>query len=53
MYGRQTILLEVHCHGEDMGRIIGKNGKTISALRVLLASLAAKTKHRALLEIAD
>jgi uncharacterized protein len=53
IYGRQTIILEVRCHPEDMGRIIGKNGKIIGALRVLLSSLAAKQKRKAVLEIAE
>jgi predicted RNA-binding protein YlqC (UPF0109 family) len=51
--GRQTLILEARCHAEDMGRIIGKNGKTISALRVLLTSLAAKHKRRAVLEVVE
>ena len=51
--GRQTIILEARCHSEDMGRIIGKNGKTISALRILLTSLAAKQKRKAILEVAE
>ena len=51
--GRQTIILEVRCHPDDMGRIIGKNGKTISALRVLLTSLAAKQKRKAVLEVVE
>ena len=51
--GRQTVILEVRCHAKDMGRIIGKNGKTIGALRVLLTSLAAKQKRKAVLEIAE
>ena len=51
--GRQTIIMEVRCHPEDMGRIIGKNGKTISALRILLTSLAAKQKRKAVLEVAE
>jgi len=51
--GRQTVIMEVRCHPEDMGRIIGKNGKTIGALRVLLTSLAAKQKRKAVLEIAE
>jgi predicted RNA-binding protein YlqC (UPF0109 family) len=51
--GRQTIILEVRCHAEDMGRIIGKNGKTISALRVLLTSLAAKQKRKAVIEVVE
>ncbi len=53
IFGRQTVILEIRCHPEDMGRIIGKNGKTISALRVLLTSLAAKQKRKAVLEVAE
>lgn len=53
IFGRQTVILEVRCHPEDMGRIIGKNGKTIGALRVLLTALAAKQRRKAILEIAE
>ena len=53
IFGRQTVILEVRCHPEDIGRIIGKNGKTISALLVLLTSLAAKQKRKAVLEVAE
>ncbi|MBI2441000.1 MAG: KH domain-containing protein [Lentisphaerae bacterium] len=53
IFGRQTAILEVRCHPEDMGRIIGKNGKTIGALRVLLTSLAAKQKRRTILEVVE
>lgn len=53
IFGRQTLILEVRCHPEDMGRIIGKNGKTIGALRVLLTALAAKQRRKAILEIAE
>jgi predicted RNA-binding protein YlqC (UPF0109 family) len=53
LYGRQTIILEVRCHSDDMGRIIGKNGKTIGALRTLFGVLAAKQRRRGLLEIVE
>ncbi len=51
--GRQTVILEARCHSEDVGRIIGKNGKTIGALRVLLSGLAAKQKRKAFLEVVE
>lgn len=51
--GRQTIILEARCCAEDMGRIIGKNGKTIGAIRVLLSGLAAKQKRKAVLEVVE
>ena len=53
LIGRQTVILEVRCHADDIGRIIGKNGKTISALRVLLSGLAAKQKRKAFLEVVE
>ena len=51
--GRTNIIIEVRCHPEDMGRIIGKSGKTISAIRMLLARLAAKHKRKAVLEVVE
>jgi len=49
--GRQTDLLEVHCNNGDIGRIIGRNGKTISAMRVILNALSSKSKKRVVLEV--
>ena len=48
----RTNIIEVRCH-PDIGRIIGKSGKTISAIRMLLASLAAKHKRKAVLEVVE
>lgn len=33
-------LLEVHVHPEDLGRVIGRNGRTAKALRALVSALA-------------
>jgi predicted RNA-binding protein YlqC (UPF0109 family) len=38
---------------QDVGKIIGRSGKTAGALRVLLRAVAAKGGKRAVLEIAD
>lgn len=38
---------------EDVGKIIGRKGRTAQALRTLLAAVAAKEGKRAILEIAD
>lgn len=51
--GRQTAIFEIRCNSDDMGRIIGKNGKTIGSIRILLGVLAAKQKKRAMLEIVE
>jgi len=52
-YGRQTVVFEVRCNNDDMGRIIGRNGKTIGAIRTLFGALAAKQRKKALLEIVE
>jgi hypothetical protein len=37
----------------DVGKVIGKSGRTAQALRVLLTAVAAREGKRAILEIAD
>ncbi len=44
---------ELRVHPEDMGKIIGKNGRTAKALRTLLNSAASKQDVRANLQIGD
>lgn len=44
---------ELRVHQEDMGRIIGKNGRVAKAVRTLVGSAAAKANVRASLEIVD
>jgi predicted RNA-binding protein YlqC (UPF0109 family) len=51
--GKQTTIFEVRCHPQDVGRLIGRSGKTIAALRTLLSSVAAKHGRRAVLEVAE
>ena len=38
--------ISIRCHKEDMGRIIGKNGKTIGAIRHLASDAAARNQTR-------
>ena len=49
--GRNTDILELRCNGKDLGRIIGRSGRTINAMRTLLDSLASKDKKRVILEV--
>jgi len=53
LFGRQTVIFEVRCNSKDMGRIIGKSGKTIGAIRTLFGVVTAKQKRKALLEIVE
>jgi hypothetical protein len=37
--GENTTFVEIRCAPEDVGCVIGKNGKTISAIRVLINAI--------------
>ena len=39
-------LLEVHVHPDDLGRVIGRNGRTAKALRTVVNALADGKKVR-------
>ena len=45
--------LELRVHPEDMGRVIGKNGRTAKAIRSLLSSASAKSNSRTVLQIVE
>jgi predicted RNA-binding protein YlqC (UPF0109 family) len=44
---------ELRVNSEDMGRVIGKSGRTAKALRTIVGSAAAKANVNASLEIAE
>lgn len=50
---RHTIVIEVNVAQSDMGRVIGKGGKVVNAIRSLVQVLAAKKGKRVTLEITD
>jgi hypothetical protein len=49
--GERSVTLELRVGPEDMGRVIGKDGRTANAMRRLVRVLAAKEGKRANLEI--
>lgn len=51
--GHKTSICEVRCHEDDVGKVIGKNGKVIQAVRALALALAQKDNRRAVVEIAE
>lgn len=51
--GEQTAVLELKVAQEDLGKIIGKQGKTAKAIRTILSAAAAKMRRRAVLEILE
>ncbi len=51
--GSQTTVLELRVAKEDMGKVIGKQGKTANAFRVLLNAASGKAGKRYMLEIVE
>ena len=49
--GEKTVIFELRCNEKDVGKIIGRNGKTVGAMRTILGTMAAKEGRRALLEV--
>ncbi|MDP2644633.1 MAG: KH domain-containing protein [Desulfobacterales bacterium] len=51
--GNQTTVLELKVAKEDLGKVIGKQGRTARAMRTLLSAASAKLKKRTVLEIIE
>jgi len=48
-----TLTLELTVAKEDIGKVIGKQGRTARSIRAILAAASGKSKQRATLEIID
>ena len=51
--GERTCVFELVVDPEDLGKVIGKEGRTARAMRTLLSATSAKQKKRAVLEILE
>lgn len=51
--GEQATIIELKVSQLDLGKVIGKQGRTAKALRTLVHSIATKQKKRAILEILE
>lgn len=49
----KLIIFRLQLRQSDVGRIIGRNGQTIQAIRALLSSSAARHNQRATVEIVE
>jgi len=47
------VVFQLKVEKEDVGKVIGKKGRTANAIRVLLSAIAAREGKRAILEIID
>jgi predicted RNA-binding protein YlqC (UPF0109 family) len=51
--GATTTIIELKVVKEDIGKVIGKQGRTTKAMRDILSAVARKLKRRAVLEIIE
>ncbi len=51
--GEQTSVIELRVAKEDLGKVIGKQGRTARAMRTILNASSTKMKKRAVLEIIE
>jgi hypothetical protein len=51
--GQHTTVIELRAAKEDLGKIIGKEGRNADALRIIVNAAATKLRKRAVLEILD
>jgi len=51
--GEQSTILELKVATEDIGKVIGKQGRIAKAIRTILSATATKGGKRAVLEILD
>ena len=51
--GEQTTVIELKVDKSDLGKVIGKQGRTARALRIILNAASTKLKKRSVLEIVE
>ena len=49
--GRNTTIIELAVAKDDIGKVIGKEGRTINAIRTILNAAGASQKKRVVLEV--
>jgi uncharacterized protein len=51
--GEQTSVIELRVAKEDLGKVIGKQGRTARAMRTILSAASTKIRKRSVLEIIE
>jgi predicted RNA-binding protein YlqC (UPF0109 family) len=48
-----TIVLELHVADDEAGKVIGRGGRTVAALRAVMKAAAARDGNRVLVDVVD
>ncbi len=51
--GQTTVIIELKVAKDDIGKVLGKQGRTVNAMRIILSGASGKFKKRAILEIVE
>lgn len=51
--GQRSCVVELSVHPSDLGKVIGKKGRTAKSIRTLLGAVSMKYNHRYTLDILD
>lgn len=51
--GDQSVILQLHVDQDDIGKVIGKQGRIAKAIRTVVKAAAVKEGKRAIVEIID
>jgi len=52
-HGDTASVLELHVAKEDLGRVIGKQGRTVNSIRSILNAVASRTNRKVVLQIIE
>jgi predicted RNA-binding protein YlqC (UPF0109 family) len=53
VHGDTASVLELRVAKEDLGRVIGKQGRTVNSIRTILNAVASRTNRKVVLEIIE
>ena len=48
-----TVVLEIHVAEDDVGKVIGRGGRTVSSLRTVMRAVASRQDERVLVDVVD
>ena len=51
--GEHAVVIELHVAPDDIGKVIGKQGRTITAMRTILNAARAQKEKRQILEVIE
>jgi len=51
--GTKETIIEIRVHQEDVGKVIGKNGSVVRALRTIVSAVGNREKKNYILEVID